>query len=678
MPPLSLSPPRRCLETDKMYGLKTPVTAFVGEPVDPKAVDRCVAAAQLMVGSCMNDIMSHVQEQSRLLQAELAAKLQRDVHQADDARPPLTSIHGDHSELSLPRKSNVRNNFHLSEQVDNTFDPKISVMKKTDEVPPHRLTTPLCWMPAPQPTDCGKLDDRNSLFRQVQELGTRVAASFNDSDSEENEPPLQMGKCVFANAASMKEKVRAALNEDAYNVMNKYYKEGFFQAIARSSKFEHVTLAVIAINALWIAVDTDFNNSQDLLNADPLFVVADNLFCTYFTVEIFIRFCAFERKFDALLDGWFCFDSVLVCTMILETWMMTAIMFLIEDPTKRAADTTASGFGNTSIVKIVRLARLTRMARLVRLLRAVPELIILIKGILVASRSVLFTLVLLLSIIYVFAIVFRQVVLQFLSPEDGAYVRDTYFSSVPLAMFSLLIHAVIPDVAEIVIDCSRASVVLGIIVLSFVLLASLTVMNMLVGVLCEVVSVVSSVEKEELTVSYVKSQLMQMIAHVAKDGQITQIEFDEMLMRPKAAKAMAEIGVDVVGLVDLSDFIFSDATELSFTDLIELVLQLRGSNSSTVKDLVDLRRVIVKELGDIQRGIARITPQSDRADLVESLGRSRCAAGLNESRAAKSAVEYDCIATSVDMCQNVSPFSVCQQLDAARHFDGDIFVEETV
>ena len=40
--------------------------------------------------------------------------------------------------------------------------------------------------------------------------------------------------------------------------------------------------------------------------------------------------------------------------------------------------------------------------------------------------------------------------------------------------------------------------------LVFILLASLTVMNMLIGILCEVVSVVSSVEKEQLVLSFVK------------------------------------------------------------------------------------------------------------------------------------------------------------------------------
>ena len=52
-------------------------------------------------------------------------------------------------------------------------------------------------------------------------------------------------------------------------------------------------------------------------------------------------------------------------------------------------------FTNPIQFRLVRLLRLTRMARMARLLRAMPELLVLIKGMVVAMRSVFFTLCLL-------------------------------------------------------------------------------------------------------------------------------------------------------------------------------------------------------------------------------------------------------------------------------------------
>jgi len=56
------------------------------------------------------------------------------------------------------------------------------------------------------------------------------------------------------------------------------------------------------------------------------------------------------------------------------------------------------------------------------------------------------------------------------------------------------------------------------------------------------------------------------------------------------------MGVDVFGLVDLTDFIFRDGHALDFGEFMELVMQLRGSNQATVKDIVDLRKFIVNEI----------------------------------------------------------------------------------
>jgi len=144
----------------------------------------------------------------------------------------------------------------------------------------------------------------------------------------------------------------------------------------------------------------------------------------------------------------------------------------------------------------------------------------------------------------------------------------------------------------------------AILFLLFILLASLTVMNMLVGVLVEVVSVVSAVEKEQMEVNFVKTSLQNMLNNndidSNKDSLISKSEFANLLSKPQAARALQNVGVDAVGLVDFSDYIFhgdSDSDrELTFTDFIEMVLQLRGTNKATVKDIVDLRKFVRKEL----------------------------------------------------------------------------------
>merc|ERR1719272_1773516 len=107
--------------------------------------------------------------------------------------------------------------------------------------------------------------------------------------------------------------------------------------------------------------------------------------------------------------------------MVGETWIMNGFLTI--------TDSESSGsFGNASVLKLVRLMRIVRVARMARILRAVPELMILIKGMTAATRSVFFTLCLLVGVIYVFGIAFCQI-------TQGSAFGDRYFKTVPASMF---------------------------------------------------------------------------------------------------------------------------------------------------------------------------------------------------------------------------------------------------
>jgi len=433
---------------------------------------------------------------------------------------------------------------------------------------------------------------KSAVQRGLDQAKLDSALASGDSATQMREPR------VFADAAAMKEKLKAAIGRPVYNVADNYFDEGIWQQLARNGIFENTTLFVIFFNALWLAVDTDGNEADMLLDAEPVYQFAENFFCTYFTFEWFVRWKAFRHKRDGLKDAWFVFDGSLMVIMIAETWVLTAIIYF-------SGAGQSSGLGNLTTFKLIRLVRLTRTARMARLLRAMPELMIMIKGMAVAMRSVFFTLFLLLCIVYVFSIVF----VQLMGPR-GAFQPlsedwdPTKFPDVVTAMNTLLMDGALPDEAVLVNLVGNESFVTRIVIMIFVLLAGLTVMNMLVGVLCEVVSVVSAVEKEALLVNFVKTQISEMLKtsglDANGDNKISRDEFESLLEMPAAARALNDVGVDVIGLVDYTDFIFdSKDTELGFQDFMDVVLQLRGSNQSTVRDIVDLRKLMIAEFSKL-------------------------------------------------------------------------------
>merc|ERR1712124_190996 len=167
--------------------------------------------------------------------------------------------------------------------------------------------------------------------------------------------------------------------------------------------------------------------------------MGEHLFCVYFFFEWICRFMSFKKKSNGLKDGWFCFDSILVFMMVMETWVMLIIM-------------SAMGGGESPIggTSILRLFRLLRLSRLMRMLRSLPELMILIKGMATAMKSVMYVMCLLVLITYVFAIAFTQLAV------GTEVIDEAYFANVAHSMYSLLIFATFMDDLSAFTDDLRA------------------------------------------------------------------------------------------------------------------------------------------------------------------------------------------------------------------------------
>jgi len=142
---------------------------------------------------------------------------------------------------------------------------------------------------------------------------------------------------------------------------------------------------------------------------------------------------------------------------------------------------------------------------------------------------------------------------------------------------------------------------------TFLLLSALTIMNMLIGVICEVVSAVAATEREQMNLAEVRDKIRELLAvgDANQDNMISKAEFMVLLTNKTAAAILTGVGVDVFELVDFSDYIFTDdEKELSFADLMNLVLDLRGSNTATVKDIVDLRRFVKLRFSEMEEALS--------------------------------------------------------------------------
>eukprot|EP00930_Biecheleria_cincta_P042747 TRINITY_DN29412_c0_g3_i1.p1 TRINITY_DN29412_c0_g3~~TRINITY_DN29412_c0_g3_i1.p1 ORF type:complete len:781 (+),score=205.51 TRINITY_DN29412_c0_g3_i1:144-2486(+) len=445
-------------------------------------------------------------------------------------------------------------------------------------------------------------DDKDSADQTTK--GGKQPAMLEDADEDESDDDSVEWSFAKQNVLRKKKKLKKKGTKmfdikdkakDVFktsNVRDRYHNR-FFGRLAKSAGFDYASILTISLNAVWIGVDTNYNDAEVLYNADALFIVGEQLFCLVFFLEIVVRFLAYKQTISAFLDRWFVFDFTLVVFMVLETW----IIFLLT------AFTSGSGKGwmfDSSILRILKLLRLTRVARIARLLRLFPEVMILLKGIGIASRSVLFTMAMLATVVYVFAIAFVQM-------AADTSLQPAYFSSLSNGMFALVFHGCffdgLPDLARM---CFKESIFFGLLLLLFLVVAPLTIMNMLVGVLVEVVGLVAAAEQDSTTVRSITDSLREVLVQLDENGDemLSQDEFTKLLKMPEVIAVFNDADIDIVALARDPDIIFAGDPEMGFKDFYDEVLLLRGTNTATVKDVVQLRKQLFKEMRTGRKRVA--------------------------------------------------------------------------
>jgi len=262
---------------------------------------------------------------------------------------------------------------------------------------------------------------------------------------------------------------------------------------------------------------------------------------------------------------------------------------------------------DASILRLVRIVKILRLSRLARLMRAVPEIIIFLKGIGAASRSVIAIMALWCIIIYVFAIFFVQ--------TSGGTLKQEQFNNVPSAMNTLLLDGIMPDNGGLVTILAEDNPIFWPIIMIFVLLASITLSYMLIGVLVQIVQVIAVTEKEKAIVGTVAAHLR---LHWEESGHdtghyLSLADFQALLVEPGVAVFLDGVGVDMLVLVDMAEMIYEDIAKenngVGFAHFVDAVLNMRGTNPVTVQDVKSqlriMKRMIKESVAHLQNDMRK-------------------------------------------------------------------------
>mmetsp|Transcript_42241 Transcript_42241/g.92045 ORF Transcript_42241/g.92045 Transcript_42241/m.92045 type:complete len:371 (-) Transcript_42241:19-1131(-) len=278
--------------------------------------------------------------------------------------------------------------------------------------------------------------------------------------------------------------------------------------------------------------------------------------------------------------------------MVIDTWIIQAYLLLTSGGSERA-------MGGATIFRLLRLLRLTRMARAVR---ALPELQTIVLGMVAGMRSVSIMLLFLVGITYVFAIIFRQVTKD---TEIGA----EHFPSVSTAFYNLWLEGLMPDNASLMGILSDETWLFGLFFFLFIFLASMTLMNMLIGIICDVVRSVTESQKEQNELVDMTSKISAMLFSMDADydGFLSRAGFGKFMHHEGTMKFLHDVGVDVHAVLDEVEGMFLNPNDkIGVEDFADVVGQFRKNSAATTRSIAGLRKFVRDQTDQIKESVREI------------------------------------------------------------------------
>jgi hypothetical protein len=288
--------------------------------------------------------------------------------------------------------------------------------------------------------------------------------------------------------------------------------------------------------------------------------------------------------------------------MILETWIMAPVVHFVS-----------SGGGVPVPVQPLRLLRLLRLTRMARLMRSLPELVTMTKGMKVASRAVLSSLLMVALMIYTFSIVLNLFLKEELTVNTklkDATMRS--FVTIPHTMWTLLMDGTFMDstgtvLSELLFSGKPGCWLSAVVFMVFILFSAITVMNMLIGVLCEVVSAVAQGEKDDAAIRLAKeSILLDLKKFDNGDNTISKSNLMQVFKDKQSRAVLKSLNIDRLFLLELQQMLFpKDDSVVSIKVIMELMLMCRGDLAVTVQHIASAQASLFWSLEQFEKRLGQ-------------------------------------------------------------------------
>eukprot|EP00928_Gymnodinium_smaydae_P077725 TRINITY_DN6115_c0_g2_i1.p1 TRINITY_DN6115_c0_g2~~TRINITY_DN6115_c0_g2_i1.p1 ORF type:complete len:561 (+),score=88.89 TRINITY_DN6115_c0_g2_i1:118-1683(+) len=371
---------------------------------------------------------------------------------------------------------------------------------------------------------------------------------------------------------------------------------------------------VIIVNAVYMGVSEEFSDGS------VGWVVMDSLFSAIFFFELAVNLTKHRlRHFTGPGGGSNTLDAFLVMIDAVQI-----IMLLIF-----GADPESAGV-KASLFRVIRLARLTRILRVIRL-EVFRDLVAMILGMLGGLHTLTWALLLYITIVYVFTLIFRE-----LLRNSSVEAVAANFNSVPRAMFTVYrcsfgdcSAADGSPIFEHVVDTEPFYVAVG--YCMFMFLVAIGLFNVISAIFVEeTMRVAATMEGDDKTERWRDYDLFSrsMVAVIGKllagvgktippaeevskeflETAVSRDAMNDLINDEEMCKALANLDVQQADFYKLSDLLDPDNNgTITVAEFLDGVKMLRGDlrRSDTVN--VDLMVRTMQEVAQtVERDISRV------------------------------------------------------------------------
>ncbi|CAK0861910.1 unnamed protein product [Prorocentrum cordatum] len=146
--------------------------------------------------------------------------------------------------------------------------------------------------------------------------------------------------------------------------------------------------------------------------------------------------------------------------------------------------------------------------------------------------------------------------------------------------------------------------------LAFLLIANLTIMRMLTGVILNQTNEVNARYKDESKRVAMEEELVGVLSQLDEDhtGKVSRTEFRQIFQHPELLERLSKVGVDLQTFLEAMLESWPD-TDVAISDIVEKAFAYRGSNPVTFRDLVESRRtqekLLARQTGHIEGALLR-------------------------------------------------------------------------